>query len=524
MADNGGNPAERRELRVKRALANPAYFGETYFAPYDPNWTTLLPTFAVDMLRFVVNAKPWPLVGGVVMLPPEFLKTTLISQVFPLWRTTRARVFGELLRGMLFSEQEDMAKANLAVLKWHIQNNERLAADFVDDRGRPLLIPDPDMPEWSETSIIVHRPGIVSRDATWQAKGLDSTGIQGRRLDLVVADDVVTPANASSPAKRKKALETLDLVVETRLVEGAQIILAGNFNDTKDLLSSKATESRYHLFKRPTVHRPEAAWQAPAESDLTNPAKAVMTWPENWSRERFLIEYKAKPNRARRIHLLDPRAESGDRLKTSWVTLIPEEDGAALLKYARIFIGIDPAPGGDEMEDLDFFNVSVVALTQNHADLVQSLNVRADTVKQVDLVAILHDAYNSVGFGVIAIGGAKVAMDRYFRGAVTVKRPDLEHKLHEVSVPSHEAAKEVRLEGLGPSAQSGWVRVWATVWDKRTSDPEDQHQELTLREEWTEFPYGAHDDRLDGFDIALRTASDYALLGDLTHELTIAEA
>lgn len=522
MSSPAGSSADR-ETRIKRALSNPIYFAELYFAPYDPNWTTQLPKFAHDMMRFVVAAKPWPHAGGVVMLPPEFLKTTLISQVYPLWLTVRARVLGELLRGMLFSEQEDMAKANLAVLKWHIVNNERLAADFTDASGRPLLMPDPDMQEWSETSIIVHRPGIVSRDATWQAKGLDSSGIQGRRLDVVIADDVVTPRNAGSPALRKRAVETMDLVVETRVVEGGQIILAGNFNDSKDLLSTKAAESRYQLFKRPTVHRPGQPDVAPAESDLDNPEKAIPTWPGNWSLRRFLIEWKAKPHRARRIHLLDPRADQGDRLQTGWVTLVPEEDGAALLKYAKFFIGVDPAPGGDELEDLDFFNVSVIALTQHHADLVRSLSVRGDTVKQADLVGILHDSFSRVGMGVIAIGGAKVAMDRYFRASVKIKRPDLEHKLHEISVPAFEQAKEMRLEGLGPKAQSGWMRVWEPVWDTRTADVADQDQELTLAEEWREFPYGHHDDRLDGLDIALRTAEEFAMVGNVDWKMDLAE-
>ncbi len=448
--------------------------------------------------------------------------TTLISQVYPLWLTTRARVMNQLLRGMLFSEQEDMAKGNLAVVKWHIVNNERLAGDFTDKAGRPLLMPDPDMPEWAEDAIIVHRPGIVSRDKTWQAKGMDSTGIQGRRLDVVIADDIVTPRNASSPAKRKSALEMLDLTVEPRLVEGAQIIIAGNFNDSKDLLSTKAQEARYRLFKRPTLHKPGKPDQAPAEADLADPERSIETWPANWSRKRALIEWHAKPHRFRRIHLLDPRADQGDRLQTGWVTRVPDADGAALLRYAKFFIGVDPAPGGDALEDLDFFNVSVVALTLHHADLVQSFSVRADTPRQVDLLGRIHDSYQHVGFGVIAIGGAKVAMDRYFRGSVEIKRPDLKRKLEEISVPEHEAAKEVRLEGLGPQANAGWLRVWESVWEARTSDAADQQQELTFAGEWREFPYGAHDDRLDGCDIALRTAAEFALVGDHDWEMSVA--
>jgi hypothetical protein len=193
-----------------------------------------------------------------------------------------------------------------------------------------------------------------------------------------------------------------------------------------------------------------------------------------------------------------------------------------MLKYARIYLGVDPAPGGDT-EDLDFFVVTVLALTANHIDLVQSFAVRADTPRQVDLLGSIHDAYAGVGGGVQAIGGQKVAMDRYFRGAVEIKRPDLKRKLVEISVPGEQAAKEVRLEGLGPKAHSGWLRVWEGAWTARTADPIDQEEELSLEEEWREFPYGNHDDRLDSLDIAIRTAEQEAGVGPVDFALEVAE-
>jgi hypothetical protein len=513
-----------REERVKRALANPVYFAEVYFAPYDPNWQTLMPAFAQDMLRFVVSKMArWPHEAGVVMLPPEYMKTTLISQLYPLWLTVRARVFGKLLRGMLLSEEEGMAAGNLSVISWHILNNERLASDFVDGRGNPLVVPDPDLNRWNETEIIVHRPNMVSRDPTWQAKGLDSKGIQGRRLDVVIGDDVVTPRNAGSPALRKRAMDTMDLQVETRVVEHGQILVAGNFNDDKDLLSTLAKQPRYALFKRPSLHRPGNLAEPPQEADLWNEQRSRLTWPENWHRARLKVEWKQKPARFRRIHLLDPRAEQGERLQTGWVTRVPEADLAPLLRYGRMFMGFDPAAGGDT-DDLDFSVITVGALTLQHFDILQSFAIRAPLPRVIDALGAIHDAFNRVGGGVQAIGGAKVNMDRVYRSAIAMKRPDLEPKLEDVTVPTMEATKEVRLEGLGPRAQSGWMRVAEPVWTQRTSDAADQHEELTLEEEWREFPYGNHDDRLDSMDIAIRTAEQNALVGEFDFEMAVAEA
>jgi hypothetical protein len=134
----------------------------------------------------------------------------------------------------------------------------------------------------------------------------------------------------------------------------------------------------------------------------------------------------------------------------------------------------------------------------------------------VQLVGIMHDRFDRLGMGVVAIGCARLALDRYFRGALIVARPDLEGKLVDISVPG---MKEERLEALGPYAQTGWMRIQEELWDRRTSDAEDQWQELTMREQWKEFPLGRHDDKLDGLDILIRTAREFSLIASVEYEL-----
>ncbi|WP_297775443.1 hypothetical protein, partial [Mycobacterium sp.] len=424
MATADGHLIEqRRRQRVARALANPAYFAEVYVRPYDPNWTSGLPSFAIDMLSFSLAQR-----RSVVMLPPEFLKTTLLSQVLPLWLIVDSVAREQQLRGMLLSEEERMAVGNLSVIAWHVVNNERIAADFIDSKGNPLIVPDPEEQVWREDAIIIKRPG-ASKDPTWQAKGLDSKGIHGRRLDWMIGDDVITPRNATSPALRKRALDVMDLVVLTRIVKTGKVLMAGNFNDPKDLLHTLSARKGWGTFKRPSMHMPGRPDVAPKESQLT---EAELLWPDNWTRERLLEEYEATPNRFRRIHLMDPRAEHGERLNVGWVTIIEPDDTP--LHYAKFFMALDPAPGG-EGDDLDFFNITVVALHNRNLDLVESFDVRASPGRQATLVGMIHDRYNRIGQGVVAIGVSKVALDRYFEGVLDVVRDDLSHKVEGISTP-----------------------------------------------------------------------------------------
>lgn len=498
--------------RVKRALANPVYFAEVYYRPYDPNWTDLMPQFAQDMLRFCRQAR-----RGVVMLPPEFMKTTLVSQIYPLWLTYRSVVLGLQLRGMLASEEEGLAKSNLGVIAWHIENNELLKQDFTDDKGKPIVVPSAEEGVWRSDSLIVKRQH-PSKDPTWQAKGLDSKGIQGRRLDTLIADDLVTPKNAASAATRKRALDFWDLQFETRLVASGQALICGNFNDVRDLLSTLAIRDGYRTFRRPSIHRIGEPWRAPRDNELMDAKKSVETWPQVWPRDRLLAERKSKPNRFRRIHLLDSRAEAGETLKMEWMRLIAPEE--TRLKSSRFFIGLDPAPGGGG-EDLDYFNITVGAAHEGHLDIVESFDIRADVPRQVELVAAFHDRFQRLGAGVVAIGGARITMDRYMRGAITVKYPELNHKLVEISIPG---SKEERLSALGPYAQSGWLRCWESAWLQLSSDSIDQWQELTLSEQWRGFPHSKHDDRLDGLDVCIRTAREFAMIGEVEVDLEVLEA
>lgn len=495
------NATEQRQARAERALGDPLWFGEVYVRPYTEGWDEKLPDFAAEMLAFALSHR-----RGVLRLPPEFLKTTLVSQVLPLWLTYRYSWAQKVLRGMLLSEEEGMSQANLSVVSWHIENNEDLASDFRDARGRLLVYPDPEENTWREDAIVVARPG-ASKDPTWQAKGLDSSGIHGRRLDWLLGDDVVTPKNAFSPARRRDAMRLWDMQITTRLVKSGRAIMATNYNHEHDLGSTLARRRSYEVFHRPAYADPDDP-SKPRELHMDG----KLLWPENWSLDRLREEAEEKPETFSTIYLLDSSNQRGSKLHLDWLHAITPDETP--LDECSFILSLDPAPGG-EQADLDFFNVTVLAC-HTRVDLVASIDVRMPAGDQPQFVGGVHDRFNRLGNGVVWIGGAKVAMDRYLRGAITAVRPDLTDKIAEVSAPGD---KTTRLTALGPLAKAAYFRVWDEVLDDLTSDPADRHQELSFREQWKEFSHGRHDDKLDGLDIALRTYREYGIARDLEVEL-----
>ena len=503
----GVHPNQSRRERVTAALANPVFFGEFYMRPYDATWREVgpLPHVCHEMLAFALGVR-----RGVIMTPPEWLKTTMISHLYPLWRTYEHAARNLPITGMLLSEGAGLAERNLSVVSWHIEHNERLASDFRDHTGAPLVRPSESEEKWTDTEITIQRLG-TAKDPTWQARGLDSIDPQGSRLTYLVGDDVTTPRTAGSPTMQEKSLRLWDTQFTMRVLEHGQAIIAGNYNHPRDMLSQLMARPSYAVLKRPALHVKGDPSTAP--DDPTDP-EAVESLPEKWPRRRLEEARREKPNRYRRIFLLDSRAEQGERLKVEWVELIGVDETP--LHECVFVMSIDPAPGGEGTDD-DFFNVSVGALHGEHLDLIVSHDMRGTTTDQVELVEAYHDRFGRIGGGVRVIGGAKVALDRYFRGALSIHRPNIGAKLVEVSIPG---SKEERLEGLGPYAKNGYLRVRESAWVELTSAAEDRHQELSLSEQWRDFPAIPHDDKLDGVDVLIRTALEHGAGGsEVVHEI-----
>lgn len=497
MSRGKPSPAEeRRHNRVVLALANVAFFGEYYVRPFDENWTGPLPRLAVEYLAFAKSVR-----RGVLMTPPETLKTTMVSQVYPLYLTARYAVAGKLglLSGMLLSEEQDLAERNLSVVAWHIQHNARLREDFVDRHGRPLLEPDPDEDKWTDDALVLRRPG-VSKDPTWSAKGLKSKGIQGKRLRHLIGDDVVTPASAHSPAVQKEAKRIWDQQVTSRVKAEGQAIIAGNFNHPKDLLSELAGRNSYAVMRRPTLHTPGDVSKAP---ENPRDPEAVVTIPEVWPRERLMRDLAEKPFSFPTIHLLRASSEKGARLKEEWVRRITLDDVPVLERL--YLIGIDPAPGAEVDPDPSFFSLAIGCLTPKHLDVLESYAGRMEPTEQVELLAAKVDEYSEKGH----VGGlalAKIALDRYFGGAVLVGHPELRPLLHAHSLP--EGSKVERLSHLGSYFKSGWARITETAWSNTTDDPDHREQDESFGEQWIALPNQNHDDRLDAVDVLIREARE----------------
>lgn len=116
-----------------------------------------------------------------ILLPRGWLKTTLCSQAYPVWRAIRNPNIRVLLAQNTFTN----AVAKLRVIRSVFDDNKLFQALF------PELLPDSRC-VWSAESLCIKRPKQFD-ESTFEAAGT-RTQITSRHYDIIIEDDTVAPS------------------------------------------------------------------------------------------------------------------------------------------------------------------------------------------------------------------------------------------------------------------------------------------------------------------------------------------
>ena len=145
---------------------------------------------------------------GVILAPVGHGKTQQIA----IGRCLYALGRNPSMRIGIICGNEGQAEERVTAIAQHIVGNQRLHKVFPN--LRPSSNP---RDKWSSSKITVERPMTGAKDPSVQAFGTGSGSIQGKRLDLIVMDDILDEKNTRTPEARKKVLMWFDVKVFTRL-------------------------------------------------------------------------------------------------------------------------------------------------------------------------------------------------------------------------------------------------------------------------------------------------------------------
>ena len=208
-----------------------------------------------------------------VCIPRGWLKTTICSQAYPLWRAINNPNVRCLVTQNTFSN----ATSKLSVIKDIVEKNELFRTLF------PEVLPDSTTGSWKIESMKLKRT-ISAPEGTFEAAGT-RTQITSRHYDVIIEDDTVAPD--FNDLGEQNLAPTKEMVVQAigyhRLMppllvdqSTSQILVVGTRWFEKDLISwVMAQEKNYKHYVRSCRENEKG------ESD----EKGELTYPERFGQE-----------------------------------------------------------------------------------------------------------------------------------------------------------------------------------------------------------------------------------------------
>jgi phage terminase large subunit-like protein len=241
-----------KSARIKRALADPQVFAETYFPHY---CTSVCAPFHVAFARRVAKHKN---MKAVVRWPRGHAKSVWCDILIPIWLWAR----GEKMYMVLIGSSFDKAKVLLSDVQVEFEANERLLADFGDQRMEG---------SW-EDGRFVTKGGFVGHAL---GMGQSVRGLRHRALrpTYCVPDDCETKDIVKNPKRQHEMARWVEMdLLGTMDGEHRRLLIANN-GFAPDMIQ------KVLLKKHPSWHLDEVKAYDKVSYECAWPAKYT---PEYW--------------------------------------------------------------------------------------------------------------------------------------------------------------------------------------------------------------------------------------------------
>ena len=215
------------------------------------------------------------------MAPWGHGKTQIIGVGLPAYLIGRRRE----IRIKEICNTEENARARLRSLRRYIEQDEDYRSVFphVEREGGG---------EWTQNRFSVRR-GTRSKDATFEAHGIDCSGIGGR-CDVLIADDPVDVKDAMSEAVRRSRIERFLNVWMSRLDAGGYVVYIATRWHTEDL-TARLMENEQFSFLVQRVTEDFSGIECEVDGEVVG---RLPVWGERWSEERLRERFEELGRRA----------------------------------------------------------------------------------------------------------------------------------------------------------------------------------------------------------------------------------
>jgi predicted phage terminase large subunit-like protein len=407
-----------------------------------------------------------------ITLPRSWLKSTVCSIYYPIWRAIR----DPNVRVLIVQNSAPNAEKKLQAIRGQFETNPLLRVLF------PHLLPDSSC-NWTTKSACLKRT-INHPENTFETAGT-RTKVISRHYDLIVEDDTVAPD--LDELGDENVCPTKDDINQAigwhRLAGGllvdfktSQLIIVGTRWFEKDLIS-------WNGENEPTYKRIERAVR---ETDGKPDPDGQITYPERFDEQTLEeLQHAFGPYLFSCLYLNRPLRSDDMVFKKDWFRYYEN-----VPRNVVCYTLVDPAGGSSKKakakSNPDYNVVMTVAkdLDEGHLYVVEYDRFRGTPGQLINAIFRHQATHHSVTVGIEGVQYQN-SLD-YFVKEQMSKR----NQWFAVEMLKSVKAKEVRIRALQPLFASGSILV-------RT-----HHTELLA--ELETFPLGAHDDCADALSMVLQ--------------------
>lgn len=447
----------------------PHYFGSDP-APYHPIIMDIVSSSCltkeqVDALKPMIKDKyhglmmPSGKLAGIVDVEPRgFSKSTRFSLAFPIWIT----FYKKFRFPILFAAAQRMAEDNLESIKDEIEQNELLADDFGDMKGKI----------WKKDKItLANGTAIVARGAGASTRGIKNGP---NRPDVAICDDIMTDVAAESKRQRDKLYRWFKRVV---LPLGKDIfpVLINTIFHEDDIVCRLLKEIENGQLKGWVGFR--FAARIPAGTSL---------WPAYWTEEKLFKKQDEVGSAAWSTEYMNEPLSSEDAIIKKFHTY--DLADISFVGKAR-YGGIDPATGAHDKCAFD-------TIVDGNDGVLYVADSWGERLSETPFLEKIMDTFSVWKHS--SIGFEDVAFQGIYKNNLMEKAAARKVWLPIVGRKTGGLSKVARVREMAPLIEAGFIRF--------RSDQKELIEQLSMMT--PDGPKSAFDDEADALWYAFKEAQE----------------
>ena len=399
-----------------------------------------------------------------VTLPRGWLKTTVCSIAYPVWRA----INNPDVRILITQNTYTNAESKLRSIRSIFEGNQLFRLLF------PELLPTP-RSVWKTNSLCINRPGSFN-EGTFEAAGIQTTVIS-RHYDVIIEDDTVAPdlnelgEENLVPTKDdiEQAIGWHRLATPLLVSPGeSQIIIVGTRWFEKDLISWNAQhEPSYIGYER-----------AAKETNGLPDRMGKVVWEEKFGEKVLeMLEGAMGPYMMACLYFNNP-IRSGDMIfRKEWFKFY-ETQPRDIVSYTTVDLAGDPEKTKTKDSDYNVVLTAAKDLSTGRIFVLDYWRARANPGEVIQQIFSHVRKYSPIKVGIESVG-YQSSLEYFVK-----ERMRSENLYFIIEGLTHgKQSKNVRIQGLQPLVHSATLlfKPWMTA----------------LLAEMEAFPLGSHDDLID---------------------------